>query len=131
MARAPRRPCKHPGCAELTYSPTRLCEIHRKEAHKAYTRYNRTPEERRFYASKTWKQIRAKQLFASPSCMECGKPANIVDHLIPRKDGGSDEPANLRSLCRSCHSKATVKHDGGYGKPKTGKRYFYDRRMWI
>lgn len=25
------------------------------------------------------------------------------DHVVPVKDGGTDEPANLRSLCHDCH----------------------------
>ena len=129
MPRAPKRPCKHPGCPELTYSPTRLCETHRKQEHKTYSDHQRSKAEVKFYQSAAWKKIRAKQLFTSPNCMMCGKPANVVDHIVPRQDGGTDEPGNLRSLCRSCHSKKTLHEDGGYGQPK--KRYMYDRRMWV
>jgi 5-methylcytosine-specific restriction endonuclease McrA len=34
----------------------------------------------------------------------CGQPAVCVDHIVARKDGGSSQPANLRSLCKD--------HDG-------------------
>lgn len=35
-----------------------------------------------------------------------------VQHIIPKKDGGSDHPENLITLCRRCHLR-TFK--GGYG----------------
>lgn len=32
-------------------------------------------------------------------------PANQVDHIIRKADGGSDDPSNLRSMNRRCHDK--------------------------
>ena len=29
------------------------------------------------------------------------RPATDVDHIVPKVHGGSDEPANLQSLCAS------------------------------
>ena len=29
----------------------------------------------------------------------------IVDHIIPRSNGGTDDDANLRSLCPSCDNR--------------------------
>jgi len=39
-------------------------------------------------------------------CVLCGKPCphphhHHVDHITRRIDGGSDDPANLRTVCRS------------------------------
>lgn len=34
---------------------------------------------------------------------ECGATATTVDHVIPHHLGGSDDPANLASLCEDCH----------------------------
>jgi 5-methylcytosine-specific restriction endonuclease McrA len=34
------------------------------------------------------------------TCQECGAPATQVDHVVPVIDGGTDDPANLRALCR-------------------------------
>lgn len=49
------------------------------------------------------------------SCVKCGRvPAPGVwleiDHLLERSAGGGDEPANLQTLCNSCHSAKTGRH---------------------
>jgi Restriction endonuclease len=45
----------------------------------------------------------------------------IVDHIIPRSQGGRDEENNFQSLCDTCHNYKTA-HDGsrqqGGGDPK-------------
>lgn len=38
------------------------------------------------------------------SCVYCGKPANVVDHLIPKSKGGPDKNWNLVPCCKSCNS---------------------------
>jgi 5-methylcytosine-specific restriction protein A len=30
-----------------------------------------------------------------------------VDHLVPLEDGGTDDDANLRTLCDRCHGRKT------------------------
>ena len=38
------------------------------------------------------------------TCQACGKrPAAQPHHVIPRRDGGSDELSNLATLCGRCH----------------------------
>ena len=56
-----------------------------------------------------------------PLCEECGKPATDVDHIVPRSRGGAPfDPANLQSLCASCHSAKTAGYDMA-GKGWTAK----------
>jgi len=51
-------------------------------------------------------------------CVDCGKKEEMtsflepklstrleVHHIIPRSQGGSDHPANLKTLCHECHWK--------------------------
>lgn len=38
-------------------------------------------------------------------CWICSKPARETDHVRPLIDGGSNHPANLRPVCRSCNTK--------------------------
>lgn len=62
-----------------------------------------------------WARIRAEHLRLQPTCCSCGRPGAHVDHIQPRAQGGSDEHANLQTLCASCHSRKTATQDGGFG----------------
>ena len=54
--------------------------------------------------------LRANPLCADPFGLHGGRvvAAIHVDHIRPRRDGGSDAEDNLQSLCHSCHSKKTA-----------------------
>ncbi|WP_442869375.1 HNH endonuclease [Bradyrhizobium sp. CCBAU 11430] len=49
---------------------------------------------------------------------EAWKAGFHLDHIKARKGGGTDEPSNLRWLCRPCHSRKTAKVEGGFGHPR-------------
>ncbi len=38
-------------------------------------------------------------------CRRCERetPGGEIDHIVPIRDGGTDDPANLRLLCHDCH----------------------------
>lgn len=69
----------------------------------------------RGYASASWLRTR-KQVIARDGgiCQACGLPVSMdagdaqVDHIIPKRDGGTDALENLQLLHRSCHSKKTA-----------------------
>ena len=45
--------------------------------------------------------------------------ATEVDHIQPIAKGGARyDPANLQSLCASCHARKTATEDGGFGRGK-------------
>lgn len=46
-----------------------------------------------------------------------------VDHRIPRSAGGTDDDANLDTLCQSCHARKTASEDGGFGNRRLNHRY--------
>ncbi len=47
-----------------------------------------------------------------------GKGEPHIDHIIAKAKGGSDDMDNLQTLCASCHSRKTVREDGGFGHGK-------------
>ena len=57
-----------------------------------------------------WRRLRARILlrdgYTCQSCQRVFLEHHLdVDHIIPKADGGTDDPANLRTLCRPCHVK--------------------------
>ena len=60
---------------------------------------------RRKGSTRRWRRLRLFILNRDDwRCKFCrGRGRMEVDHIIPRRLGGSDDPANLRALCRSCH----------------------------
>lgn len=38
--------------------------------------------------------------------------AEEVDHIVPLEQGGTDDEANLQSVCRPCHRTKTVRERG-------------------
>ena len=70
---------------------------------------------------RAWRKLRQEHLDVEPYCVRCRQlgqlvEATDVDHIVSRRRGGSDEHSNLQSLCHSCHSRKTAKHDGGGGR---------------
>lgn len=70
----------------------------------------------RGYGSK-WDRLRKTILQRDKHlCQDClpdrVTPATQVDHVKPKADGGTDDPANLRSLCRPCHDRKTYADQG-------------------
>ena len=43
------------------------------------------------------------------ACAVCGSTSNVeYDHRIPAAFGGPTTPANLRPMCRTCHSQKSA-----------------------
>ena len=91
--------------------------------HNTNSQDTKRRQAKRKYAanSSQWRKIRDAQLAREPLCIDCTRqhkttPANTVDHI----DGNShnNQQTNLQSMCASCHSKKTIKQDGGLGRLK-------------
>ena len=70
-----------------------------------------------------WQRVRLWHLAHHPLCEDCNERgltvgATEVDHVERLCDSGDHSEGNLRSLCKSCHSRKTVREDGGLGRPK-------------
>ncbi len=107
MPMKPAKPCKFPGCPNLTHDT--YCDEHKTLARKRYEKYERDPAINKRYG-REWKKIRARYVAAHPLCEMCLKegrftPVEIVHHIKELSDGGTHDESNLMSVCKSCHSK--------------------------
>jgi 5-methylcytosine-specific restriction protein A len=105
-----------PGCPSLVYVGSRC------EAHKAQAQDDRRPTAGRRGYDYAWQQKRARFLRLHPWCADpfeihAGRAvrAQVVDHKMARRRGGSDDDENLQALCTRCHNRKTDQVDGGWG----------------
>lgn len=69
----------------------------------------RASASQRGYGSE-WRIIRAEHLLMEPYCADgCGERATEVDHIVPRRQGGTDDHDNLQSLTKAHHSAKTMR----------------------
>lgn len=73
---------------------------------------NRPNARQRGYDSK-WDKARATFLSHRPHCNMCGKPASVVDHVIPHRgdQGLFWDKNNWQSLCVTCHSSSKQRQE--------------------
>lgn len=103
----PKRPCGYPNCPNLTDGY--YCKIHQRLENKKYEKFKRDTAQKRKYNS-YWKKIRDEYKRLHPFCEECLRYGRYVlteeiHHVLPLRDGGTHDAANLKSLCKSCHSR--------------------------
>lgn len=51
-------------------------------------------------------QLRREQVYARDgnACVNCGSTSDLtLDHKIPRSRGGTNDPANLQTMCEPCN----------------------------
>lgn len=112
MAMKPLRPCRKPGCPELTREG--WCPKHKP---KEPPRSREAQAYRRWYSLPIWTDdLRPNQLMREPFCRECARnghrvPATDVDHIRDHKGDWTlfTDRTNLQSLCHSCHSAKTMR----------------------
>lgn len=120
------RPCNYPGCGELVSNAT-YCDEHRKAEHRRKRQQYGDRSEHGY--DRAWMKARAAYLRAHPLC-ECPNcqagakrvtKADVVDHIIPHRGDKRlfwDE-SNWQAMSKQCHDLKTVKHDGGFGRPRS------------
>lgn len=77
------------------------------------------------------RDLRRRYLYRHPFCtnptgsMTCAKIANELDHI----DGNAENnaPGNLQALCKSCHSKKSLREQGSGGF--LSKKYIEKRKV--
>ena len=119
MPRKPKKPCRYPGCPNLTEAL--YCETHKTLVNQQYDKYKRSETRSRYQGN--WARIRRAYIQAHPYCEICfdeGRmiPANLVHHKIPLAEGGTNAADNLQSLCKSCHSRLHAERGDYLGNTK-------------
>lgn len=120
MPYKPKKPCAYPGCPNLTYG--RYCEKHKSLENQIYNKYKRDPQTNERYG-KDWRKTRASFLKNHQLCELCRRegritPATMVHHIIPVRNGGSNDEENLMALCKSCHSRLHSKDGSRWGNKR-------------
>jgi len=124
MPARPFRPCAHIGCGALVRPPALYCPQHERQAHEEQRCYDR---QRGNAAARgydgNWQRVRARVLREQPYCEDCLRQgvatlATEVHHL----NGNVRNllRGNLRSLCKSCHSRRTVLQQGWRATKRRG-----------
>lgn len=115
------RVCAEHGCSLLVRGTGNRCMRHEAAyQQKERARIARLPKGpgAAHYRSAAWRQLRRRILQRDPICRACGRAkATDVDHVLPRRAGGTDHESNLIGLCHPCHSRKTARADGGFGNP--------------
>ena len=110
MALKPLKPCRHPGCSELTRDG--YCQRHKpKRAQR-----KESADWHWMYFTRIWTDdLRPTQLFLEPFCRACAKQglrtrATVVDHVEPHRGDWAlfTDRTNLQSLCEQCHNRKTA-----------------------
>ncbi len=98
-------PCAQPGCPAVTTQ--RRCPKHQRAYQHEYAARPNRRRSQQVYHTNAWRKLRAAALERDPYC-PCGAKATEADHIIPRKQGGSDTLDNLQGRCKRHHSQKTV-----------------------
>lgn len=107
----PSKPPRICACGKRVSATQRCeCQINRERERKARHDANRPTASQRGYGTK-WRAARATFLEQNPTCLRCGAPATIVDHIIPHrgdltKRGLFWNRRNWQPLCKPCHDRA-------------------------
>ena len=119
---AAARPCAEPRCPELVRGALRRCVTHQAKYDAAYDRDRGSPDKRGYGTG--WRgpgglreQILNRDRRLCQDCLANGRytEATQVDHVLSKRQGGTDDPSNLRSLCAPCHSRKTAREDARWG----------------
>ena len=121
---SPWRLCATPGCKKPAERGPRCSACHRAAWRKR--ELGRPSPTARGYDANWRNRIRPAVLERDNyTCIEpgCGAPATEVDHIVPKHKGGTDDPANLQSVCRRHHGTkpGTERHRLRFG-PGVGGR---------
>lgn len=98
MPSRPNAYCRYPQCGVRVPVGAGCCAEHRE----------RRPSASAQGYGVNWRRLR--QSVARAPCAQCHKPHEPsfhLDHIVPKRDGGTNSVHNLQWLCASCHARKT------------------------
>jgi len=105
MPKRPAPACRQPGCPRLAADNGFCQEDAVKQGRVSYA-VRGSRRERGYPAN--WEKLRLFILARDPVCKGCDTQLSTeVDHIQPLERGGTNAPANLQGLDKSCHSRKT------------------------
>ena len=114
MAIGSRRICGHAGCRRLADNDAIRCSRHSDDPTHGWRDWSKYKSSARGY-DRQWRNRRLVVLQRDKYlCQPCRRadrvrPAQEVDHVIPRSAGGTDDLDNLQAICRECHAAKTAR----------------------
>ena len=110
-----KTPCRANRCPNLTTRKDKgYCDDHAAQRSNWYKHQHRRGSASKRGYGHLWRKLRKTILqrddYLCVACKQAGRltPATDVDHIISKAKGGTDDPSNLQSLCRSCHQTKTA-----------------------
>mgnify|MGYP003875243817 CR=1 FL=1 len=110
-ARSPR-PCRAPLCPKKTTERHGYCPEH-EHLHSGWQRHHQGKSSTERGYGGRWRKLRAlvmnRDQWLCQPCKRSGRaaPAAMVDHIVNKAEGGTDNADNLEAICRSCHQTKT------------------------
>lgn len=110
MPQAAPRPCTFPGCGVLVHGASR-CANHPHV--NTFADKHRGSRHERGYGS-AWDKLRLVVLRRDNYlCQPCAERGDVtagrdVDHKVNKSQGGTDDLANLQTICPACHRAKTA-----------------------
>lgn len=99
MPSRPPHPCNRTGCKNLTRD--RFCS----PECWSWSDSQRGNANQRGYGP-AHRAMRERVFAEEPNCRQCNEPGtkgDHADHIVAKRDGGSNERSNYQRLCGTCH----------------------------
>lgn len=111
-----KRPCRQTGCRNTVSGKANngYCDKHKDKAGWHKNERDKGNRHERGYGN-FWSNVIRPRILKRDNylCVNCrakdlAVPADCVDHIVPKEQGGTDDNSNLQSLCNQCHKAKTA-----------------------
>lgn len=135
--------CSAPSCSGVAKRGRNFCDacaaakdqIRRERGLARLRRLGKAADKKRANArsrgyDRRWQKLRKIYLARHPFCIKCPRLATEVDHILPLAEGGTHADDNLQALCKSCHSRKTIRDNRGADGRIGGRRLMREQESF-